>query len=126
MFLQLKCFSGVFASVLDACFKCFICLQIYAVSVASKYFKSRSVVATPSSHSVVSPRYLLPVPAGHLPPLPLFSMLMMFRAVRALRGRAKQHGKNTTGTGVLTPRSSGHPSASKPDIRTMMVFNTNN
>jgi hypothetical protein len=24
-----KCFSGVFASVSDACFKCFICFQTY-------------------------------------------------------------------------------------------------
>ena len=31
-------FSGVFASVSDSCFKCFICLQTY-VSVASKCFK---------------------------------------------------------------------------------------
>jgi hypothetical protein len=26
-------FLGVFASVLDACFECFICLQMYVVSV---------------------------------------------------------------------------------------------
>jgi hypothetical protein len=38
----------VFASVLDACFKSFICLEIYVVSVASVCFKSRSGVASRS------------------------------------------------------------------------------
>jgi hypothetical protein len=32
--------SGIFASVSDACFKCFICLQMYDASVASGCFKS--------------------------------------------------------------------------------------
>jgi hypothetical protein len=40
-----KCFSGVFVTVLDACFNCFICLQTYIASVASECFKSRSGVA---------------------------------------------------------------------------------
>jgi hypothetical protein len=40
-----KCFSGVFATVLDACFNCFICLQTYIASIASRCFKSRSDVA---------------------------------------------------------------------------------
>jgi hypothetical protein len=40
-----KCFSGVFASVSDACFKCLIYLLLYVVTVASGYFKSRSGVA---------------------------------------------------------------------------------
>ena len=40
-----NCFSGVFASVSDACFKCFICLLLYATTVASGHFKSRSGVA---------------------------------------------------------------------------------
>jgi hypothetical protein len=44
----LQWFGGVFASVLDACFKCFICLEIYVVSVASRCFKSRSDVASRS------------------------------------------------------------------------------
>ena len=67
-------FSDVFASVSDACFKCFICLQTYAASVASECFKSRSCVASPSSPSAALPRYLLllPAPAGHpLSPPPL-------------------------------------------------------
>jgi hypothetical protein len=34
-------FSGVFASVLDACFKCFICLQTHVANVSSGCFKSR-------------------------------------------------------------------------------------
>jgi hypothetical protein len=44
-----KCFSGVFASVLDAYFKCFICLHTYVASVASGCFKSRLIVVSPSS-----------------------------------------------------------------------------
>jgi hypothetical protein len=36
---------GVFASVLDACFKYFICLQTYVASIVSEYFKSTSGVA---------------------------------------------------------------------------------
>jgi hypothetical protein len=41
-----KCFSGVFASILNTWFKCFICFQKY---VASRCFKTRSSVASPSS-----------------------------------------------------------------------------
>jgi len=37
-------FLGVFASVLDSCFKCFNYLQTYVVSVVSRYYKSRSSV----------------------------------------------------------------------------------
>jgi hypothetical protein len=40
---------GVFVTVLDACVKCFICLQTYVASVVSGCFKSRSGVASPSS-----------------------------------------------------------------------------
>jgi hypothetical protein len=52
-------FSGVFASVLDVCFKCFIYLQMYVASIVSRYFKSRSGVASPSSLSAASPWCLL-------------------------------------------------------------------
>jgi hypothetical protein len=67
-----KCFSGVFLSVSDTCFKCFICLQTYVVSFASECFESRSGVASPSSASVALPRYLLLLPAlaRHPPPPP--------------------------------------------------------
>jgi hypothetical protein len=40
-----KCFLGVFASVLDVCFKCFIYLLLYVVTIAYEYLKSRSGVA---------------------------------------------------------------------------------
>jgi hypothetical protein len=40
-----KCFSGVFASVSDACFKCFIYLLLYVATVVSGCFKNRSRVA---------------------------------------------------------------------------------
>jgi hypothetical protein len=52
-------FSGVFANVSDACFKCFICLQTYVASVVSRYFKSRLGVVSPSSLFAVSPWCLL-------------------------------------------------------------------
>jgi hypothetical protein len=35
---------GVFSSVSDACFKYFICIQMYVASVASGYFKGKSGV----------------------------------------------------------------------------------
>jgi hypothetical protein len=38
-----KCFSGVFASISDACFKCFICFQSY-VAIVALGFKIRSSV----------------------------------------------------------------------------------
>ena len=38
-------FSRVFASVSDTCFKCFIFLLLYVVSIASGCFKSRSDVS---------------------------------------------------------------------------------
>jgi hypothetical protein len=43
--MALHVFSGVFASVLDTCFKCFICLWIYVANVLSGYFKNRLDVA---------------------------------------------------------------------------------
>ena len=36
--IDFQVFSGVFVSVSDACFKYFICLQIYVTSVASRCF----------------------------------------------------------------------------------------
>ena len=38
-------FQVFFASVSDACFKCFICLFLYVASVASECFRSRLGVA---------------------------------------------------------------------------------
>jgi hypothetical protein len=37
-----ECLSGVFISVSNACFKCFICLQTYVSNAASGCLKSRS------------------------------------------------------------------------------------
>jgi hypothetical protein len=48
-----KCFPFIFAGVLDACFKCFICLQTYVASVTSGYFKIDRMLYLP-------PRFLLP------------------------------------------------------------------
>ena len=47
----LKCFLGVFVSVLDACFKCFICLQTYVINVLSGCFQNRSGVAAGTRRS---------------------------------------------------------------------------
>jgi hypothetical protein len=79
-----KCFSGVFASVLDAYFKCFICLHTYVVSVASGCFKSRLVVTSPSLLFAALSwcLLLLPAPVEHPPPLPLFSILVTFGVAR--------------------------------------------
>jgi hypothetical protein len=73
--------------------KCFIYLQTYVAVAACGYFKSKSGVASYSSLSSASPQCLLlfPTPARHPPPLPSFSMLVMFKAARAPCGRAKQH-----------------------------------
>ena len=92
-----NCFSCVFASFSDACFKYFIWLQTYVASVACKCFKSRSSVASPSSSSAASPRCLL---LRRL--LPLLSMLVRFVAARASCGHAKLREKRTASTGVRT------------------------
>jgi hypothetical protein len=47
-YMVFKWFSDVFASVSDACFKCFIYIQTYVAGVASGCFKSRSSVASRS------------------------------------------------------------------------------
>jgi hypothetical protein len=39
-----KCFLGIFASVSDACLKCFIYLLLYVATIAFRCFKSRSSV----------------------------------------------------------------------------------
>jgi hypothetical protein len=44
-----KCFSDVFGSGSDPCFKCFICFQTYVAIVASSCFKTRLSVACSSS-----------------------------------------------------------------------------
>ena len=85
---------GVFASVSDACFKCFISHQTYVASAASKCFKSTS--------GVVSPRLLLPrlsVSSSSrswlgIHRLLLFWMLVTFRTTRTPCGRAKRHEKS--------------------------------
>jgi hypothetical protein len=40
-----KCFSGVFVSISNACFKCFICLLLYVASVVSEFSKVDQGVA---------------------------------------------------------------------------------
>jgi hypothetical protein len=50
----LKCFLGIFASVLDARFNYFICFETYVAIVVSGCFKTRSSIAYPSSPFLLS------------------------------------------------------------------------
>jgi hypothetical protein len=50
--MTFQVFSVFFSSVLDACFKCFICLQTYIANVSFECFKSRSSVAHVAMASV--------------------------------------------------------------------------
>jgi len=45
MFVMIFKLFSCFTSVSEACFKCFIYLQMYIASIASRYFKDRSGVA---------------------------------------------------------------------------------
>ena len=64
--MAFQVFSGVFASVSDACFKCFICLQMYVANVLFGSFRSRSSVA----HVAVAPVASRQQPAAELRLLP--------------------------------------------------------
>jgi hypothetical protein len=103
-------------SVLDACIKCFICLQKYVASVASGYCKIRSGVASPSSLSDVSPQcFVLPALAGIRPlPLSLFLDAGDIRGYAGIMWAHKMAWEMAAGTGVRMPRPSGRLGASKP------------
>ena len=49
--MAFQVFSGIVVSVLDACFKCFICLQTYVINVLSGCFQNRSGVAAGTRRS---------------------------------------------------------------------------
>jgi hypothetical protein len=102
-----KCFSGAFfASVSEVCFKCFICLQTYVASVASRCFKSKSGVASPSSHFCCLPQcLLLRAPAGHLSPLLLFPMLVTFRVARETYTGSGCEGRRRSSRGMRVPKA---------------------
>jgi hypothetical protein len=113
-YMVFKCFSGVFASVSDAYFKCFICLQTYVASVASGCFRTKSGVTSPTSLS-----YCL---ASVSPPPPDASSSFLSRCWWRL-GRHRSHmsagndaAKQIACMGVRTPRPSRHPGARKPII----------
>jgi hypothetical protein len=110
--LVLQCFSCVFASVSDICFKCFICLQTYVVNVAFGCSKSRLCVASPSLLSAASSQclLLLPAPAGICRLVLLFSMLVTFWAAW---NPVWVHATAVV-AGVRTPRPFGRSGASKP------------
>ena len=115
-----KCFPDIFASVSNTCFKCFIYLQKYVVSVASKYFTSRSDVASPSSLSVALPRCLLLAPGWVSAALPLFSMLVMLVATRAPCEHVKWRGKRSVCAGVRTLGPSECLGASKTESKIVL------
>ena len=97
--------SSVFASVSDACFKCFICLQTYVASVAFECFKSRLRIASPSSPFAASPRcpLLLPAPARHPPPLSSLLDASDVQGAWAPCGHVKLCEKMTADAGVQHP-----------------------
>ena len=93
-------FLGVFTSVLDVCFKCFICLRTYVANVSSKCFKSRSGVVYVAMVPVVGRQrhviglYVLPratrltlsSPLSPFPSLHLTSMLALALGWGSSRG----------------------------------------
>jgi hypothetical protein len=103
----LQWFSSVFASVSDACFKCFISLQMYIACVAFGCFKSRSGIASPSLLSV-SPQclLLLLVLVGHPPAPPLLL------DAGDVRGSASPAWVYETGAGMDCRRK-------RPDVRAL-------
>jgi hypothetical protein len=109
-----KCFSGIFASVLDACFKCFIYFQMNVTIVASECFKTRSSV--PSSPfcclTLVSS-----VERWRWFPLTWVAPRACRWAQQARRGQAGV-GPGTRGTAAQASErglASGHPDASHSD-----------
>jgi hypothetical protein len=110
----IMCFWGVFVSVLDAYFKCFICIQTYVASVASGCFNSRSVVASrlprlllPRLGVYSSSRRWLAAAASS----PLFTMLVMFGVARA-----RVDARSSVENGLQT-RASKRPV--RPDVRVL-------
>jgi hypothetical protein len=77
-----KCFSGVFANFSDACFKCFISLQMYVASVVSGcskvdrvlHFRLCLLLSRPSPPGVG----WATKPEAQAGAAPLFLMLVMF------------------------------------------------
>ena len=98
-------FQVFFATVSDACFKCFICLQPYVASVVSRCFESRSGVASPSYF--ILPHLSFSSSFGHWlgirRPLPHFSMRVTFGVMQALRRHARRGRKQTASASVRTP-----------------------
>jgi hypothetical protein len=121
--MSFQVFSGVFVSVSDACFKCFICLQTYVANVSSRCFESRSGVAHVAMAPVTGEQrpatrlHLLPcaaclVHSSPLPPLPFPSLSSISPRQfelgdRARRGMARAEGKGVwLGAGAAGMRMS--------------------
>jgi hypothetical protein len=110
----LQWFSCVLASVLDACFKCFIYLQTYIAIVVSRCFKSRSVLH-------LAPHFLLPhlgVSSSSRRQLGIRCPLPLFLDASDVRDGASPTWmrETATGAGVWMLRLSGRLGASKPDV----------
>jgi hypothetical protein len=111
-----KCFSGIFASVLDACFKCFIYFQMNVTIVASECFKTRSSVASPSS-TFCCLALVSSVERWRWFPLTWVAPRACRWAQQARRGQAGV-GPGTRGTAAQASErglASGHPDASHSD-----------
>jgi hypothetical protein len=105
-----KCFLGVFLSVLEAYFECFIYLQMYVASVASRCFKSKSGVAAPLS--LLCCLVLVPSPplcAGWASsaPLLLFPMLVTFRTAQKTYAGSGWEGRRRSPRGMRVPKVEG-------------------
>jgi hypothetical protein len=110
-----KCFSGVFASVSDVCFKYFIYFWTYIVNIASGCFKTRSSVASPSVPFLLSH---LGVRRGKAETVPTSAsrphMLAGGRSRRDVDGRTQQARQGNgvdvrTGASVRTSDCWPHP-----------------
>ena len=96
-------FLDIFASVLDAYFKCFICFQTYVAIVASGCFKTRSSVASPSSPFLLSH---LGVRHGKAEAVPTGTgrphMLAGGRSRRDVSEQARDAGQGAAAQGIQT------------------------
>jgi hypothetical protein len=98
-----KCVSGVYSSVSETCFKCFIFLQTYVAIVASRCFKSRyevfahvAMVPVTDGQRLVAGLRLLPR-AEHLSLSSPFPSLHLAATVRARPRRGVQWRYNEMG-----------------------------
>jgi hypothetical protein len=112
-YLRICCngFQVFHASVSDACFKCFICLQTYVANVSSECFKSRSAIAHVAGWRIVACGRTS-APTSRLPhearlalssPSPPFPSLHLVAAVQAQWETLSDKHANARGGGDPRP-----------------------